>query len=106
MMLNLFAKLWNDDQGALIATEFLFVATILIIGIVVGLSALRGAVNAELAELGNAILALNQGYSISGLTGCCASTEGSQAIDTYGTVSTPTCVPPADPSVIDVIACQ
>jgi len=29
---------WQDDSGALIATEYLFVATILVIGLVVGLT--------------------------------------------------------------------
>src|SRR4051812_2219576 len=77
LMVKMLKKLWNDDGGALIATEFLFVATILIIGIVVGLSAVRVAVNAELTELANAILALSQSYTVSGQAGCCASTEGS-----------------------------
>lgn len=105
-MKSLFVKLWNDDDGALIAMEFLFVATILIIGIVVGLVNLRGAINAELSELSNAILALSQGYTISGVSGCCASTDGSQAIDTFGTVTSPTCTPPSDPSTINVLACN
>jgi hypothetical protein len=56
--------------------------------------------------LANAILALSQGYTVSGQTGCCASTDGSQAIDTPATVTEPTCVAPAIPSVIDVIPCN
>jgi hypothetical protein len=105
-MNRLFTKLWNDDAGALIAMEFLFVATILIIGIIVGLVNLRGAINAELSELGNAILALSQGYTISGTSGCCASTDGSEAIDTAGSVTPPTCVAPSDPIVINVLSCN
>src|SRR5215203_5327967 len=104
-MSKCFAQLWNDDAGALIAIEFLFVATILIIGIIVGLAGVRDAVNTELTELGNAILALSQGFIISGQIGCCASTDGSQAIDTPGLLPEPLCVPPAIPSVIDVIPC-
>jgi len=106
MMKLLAKKLWSDDDGALIAMEFLFVATILVIGIIVGLSAVRVAVNAELSELANAILALSQGYSLAGQTGCCAATDGSQAIDTPSTVTPPTCTAPAIPSVIDVTPCQ
>ena len=105
-MKSMLKKLWSDDCGALIATEFLFVATILIIGIITGLSSVRSAVNAELTELANAILALSQGYSISGQTGCCSSTEGSQAIDTPSTITGPTCTPPTSISVIDVTPCQ
>ena len=99
-------QLWNDDAGALIAIEFLFVATILVIGIIVGLSGLREAVKTELTELGNAILALSQGFSIAGNIGCCAATDGSQAIDTPGLLPDTLCVPPAIPSVIDVIPCN
>ncbi|MFQ3594271.1 MAG: hypothetical protein SNJ82_13910 [Gemmataceae bacterium] len=106
MVKSIWTKLWNDDAGALIASEFLFVATILVIGIVVGLSSVRIAVVAELSELGNAILALSQGYSISGLTGCCAETDGSQAIDTPSLLAEPTCTPPAIPSLIDVTPCN
>jgi hypothetical protein len=106
MVKSLATKLWNDDAGALIASEFLFVATILVIGIVVGLSSVRVAVNAELSELANAILALSQGYSVSGQTGCCANTDGSQAIDTPALVTEPTCVAPAIPSAIDIVPCN
>lgn len=106
MVKTLIQKLWSEDDGALIAIEFLFVATILIIGIIVGLAGVRDAVNSELTELGNAILALSQGYSISGVEGCCSFTDGSQAIDTPGLLPDPLCIPPAIPSVIDVIPCN
>jgi len=82
--------------------EFLFVATILVIGIIVGLTAVRNAVATELTELANAILALSQGYTIGGLTGCCSSVDGSQAIDTPATLTAPLCAPPGIPSVIDL----
>ena len=101
-MRKMMRKVWNDDQGALISTEYLFVATILVIGMVVGLTNVRDAVNAELTELGNAILALSQGYTISGITGSNGGTDGSQATDTPGTLTPPTPVAPTMPSVIDV----
>ena len=93
---------WQDDRGALIAMEYLFVATILVIGLVVGLSNLRTAVNAELTELGNAILALSQGFTVNGSSGSNGSTDGSQSIDTPQTLTPPTSTPPANPSMIDV----
>jgi Flp pilus assembly pilin Flp len=105
MMKRVIERLWKDDGGALIAMEFLFVATILVLGIIVGLVGLREAVKAELTELGNAILALSQGFTIAGNSGCCSSTDGSQAIDTPGLLIPPVCTPPAIPSVIDVIPC-
>src|SRR5688500_10047184 len=105
-MQKLLRKLWSDDAGALIAAEYLFVATILVIGIIVGLVTLRNAVTAELSELSNAYLALSQGYTIQGLLGCCSSVDGSQAIDTPGLTTPPVCTPPTIPSVIDVILCN
>jgi len=105
-MTKLFKNLWKDDAGAILAAEYLFIATILVIGIIVGLASVRDAVVSELAELANAYLALSQGYTISGQSGCCSATDGSQAIDTPALVPDPVCVPPAIPSVIDVIPCN
>jgi Flp pilus assembly pilin Flp len=96
------SRMWQDDHGAVIATEYLFVVTILVIGIIVGLSNLRAALNAELTELGNAILALSQGYTIQGELGAGASVDGSQAIDTPGYLNGSTQVPPSAPSLIDI----
>jgi hypothetical protein len=99
---NWFWKLWSDDRGALISTEYLFVTTILVIGTVVGLTNLRTAVNAELTELGNALLALSQGFTVSGMSGSNASTDGTATVDNPGLLTNPTPVAPASPSVIDV----
>src|SRR5206468_8877483 len=74
-------RFWSDDCGALISSEYLFVATILVIGIVVGLTNVREAVNNELTELGNALLTLSQGYTISGSSGSGGSVDGSAATD-------------------------
>ncbi len=99
---NLLRRLWGDDQGALISIEYLFVATILVIGLVVGLTNLREAINAELTALGNAILALSQGYTVSGSSGGSASTDGSAAIFIPSTLPAPTMAPASNPVVISV----
>jgi hypothetical protein len=59
-------RLWNDDCGALIATEWVFLATILVLGSITGLVAVRQNVIAQFAELANAVMALDQSYSFSG----------------------------------------
>jgi Flp pilus assembly pilin Flp len=74
-------KLWNDDSGALIAVEWVFVATILVLGIITGLVAVRQAVLSELTEFANAVLSLNQSFSFSGQSNCESSTAGSAAVD-------------------------
>jgi hypothetical protein len=80
-MRNLMVRLWNDDGGALIAAEWVFVATILVLGAITGLVAVRQAVLAELHDVANAIIALNQTYSFSGQSNCESSTAGSQHLD-------------------------
>jgi hypothetical protein len=105
-MSNLLLKLWNDDAGALIAAEYLFVATILVIGIITGLVSVRNAVATELAELANAYLTLSQGYSFGGLSGCCSTTDGSEAIDTPILVDEIVCVGAVSSQVIDQLPCD
>ena len=103
MLKQVAERFWKDDGGKLIAMELLFISAILILGLVVGFTGLRNAIVVELTELGNAILALNLSFSFSGLTGCCSSVAGSQAIDIPGTLLTPpVCVPPTIPVVIEV----
>jgi hypothetical protein len=80
-MRQLMCKLWQDDAGALIATEWVFVATILVLGSITGLVAVRQAVISELVEFANAVMSLNQSYSFSGQSNCESSTAGSQYID-------------------------
>src|SRR3954467_537172 len=80
-------KLWNDDCGALIATEFVFVGTILVLGIITGLVAVRQAVISELTEFANAVMALNQSFSFSGQSNCQSSTAGSQALDSSDVIN-------------------
>jgi hypothetical protein len=102
----LLRHLWADDRGALISTEYLFVATIIVLGVIVGLTNLRDAMNVELSETGNAILALSQGFTLSGVSGAGASVAGSQAIDTPALLTPITSVPPSAPSVIDQTPCN
>jgi Flp pilus assembly pilin Flp len=80
-MRNLMLNLWNDDAGALIATEWVFIATIMVLGIITGLVAVRQALLSELTEFANAVLALNQSFSFSGQSNCSSFTGGSAAFD-------------------------
>jgi hypothetical protein len=50
-MTKLLLRLWRDDCGALIAAEWIFVATILCLGSIVGLVAVRKAIIEELSEV-------------------------------------------------------
>jgi Flp pilus assembly pilin Flp len=89
-MRNIMRKLWNDDRGALIATEWVFVSTIMVIGVVAGLKSVQQAVVTELEDMANAIGSLSQSYTFSGTSGCAASTLGSRFSDEIHSVNVQT----------------
>ena len=74
-------KLWNDEAGAIVSAEMVLVATILVVGMVTGLTSLRDAAVTELADVAQAIAQLDQSYSYGGIDGHCASSAGSQYLD-------------------------
>jgi Flp pilus assembly pilin Flp len=59
-------QLLNDEAGAVISAELVLVLTILVIGVIVGLSEVAVAVNTELNDVSNAIGALDQSYGFTG----------------------------------------
>jgi len=73
--------LWKDEAGAIISSELVLVATILVIGMIVGLAAVRNAVVAELADVAQAIGNIDQSFSFSQAVGHAAFTDGSQFTD-------------------------
>jgi len=56
-------RMWNEDQGVL-TFEWILLLTVLVIGIVGGLSAVRDAVISELGDVAAAVTALDQSYTI------------------------------------------
>lgn len=77
MIKNYMKQLWQDDAGFVVSSELVLIATILVIGIIAGQTALRDAVVGELADVGAAIGEVNQSFSFGAITGHCASTSGS-----------------------------
>ena len=70
-------QLWNDETGFIVSAELVLVATILVIGMITGLTSVRDAVITELADVGAAISAINQSYNFGGASAHCGSTVGS-----------------------------
>jgi len=69
-------RLWHEESGAIISAEIILVASILVIGVVVGLKSVRDSVVTELADVAQAIANVNQSYSYSGTSGHHAFTGG------------------------------
>ena len=78
----LFRNLWTDEAGFVISAELVLVATILVIGMIVGLVVIRNQVVQELVDVGEAIGALSQTYAFGGIfKQDCALTDGSYWTD-------------------------
>jgi hypothetical protein len=80
-MKKMFLSLWNDEAGFIVSAELILVATLLVIGMIVGLQTVRDAVITELADTATAIGQINQSYSYGGATGHASSVAGSSFTD-------------------------
>lgn len=75
-------RLWNDENGFVISSELVLVGTLLVLGMIVGLTELRNQVVQELADLAVAIGRVNQTYLYTAVAGHTAATAGSEFQDT------------------------
>lgn len=75
-MRQLVMRLWRDEAGFVISTELILIATILVIGMITGLTTVRDAVVTELADVADAISEVDQSYSYGGIRAHCAATAG------------------------------
>ena len=60
--MNIFTALKNDENGFLVSAEIVLVGTILVLGVIVGLTEMSYGINEELEDLGSAIGGINQTY--------------------------------------------
>ena len=70
------SRLWNEETGAIVSAEIMLIASILVIGMIVGLKSLRDSVVTELADVAQALSNVDQSYSYSGTAGHHAFTAG------------------------------
>lgn len=76
-MIRLLSRLRQDEAGFIVSAELVIIATILVIGMIVGLAEVSNGVNQELEDVGSAVGSLNQSYYYSGFTGHKAKVRGS-----------------------------
>lgn len=69
-------NLKHDEAGFIVSAELVLVATIAVLGMIVGLSEAAWNVNEELEDVGSAFNHLNQGYHIQGVKGHKGSSRG------------------------------
>ena len=80
--MNLFQRLWADEAGFVVSSELILIATVLVVGLLVGLATVREQIVQELGDVADAISEINQSYSFSSITGHHSSTAGSFFTDT------------------------
>jgi hypothetical protein len=78
----LLQRLWSDEAGFIVSSELVLIATVLVIGLLVGLATVREQLVQELGDVADAISEINQSYSFSAITGHHSSTAGSLFTDT------------------------
>lgn len=66
-MTALALQLYRDDAGFVVSAELVLIATIVVIGLVVGLSEVSHAVNNELNDVGDAYGSVNQSFRYGGM---------------------------------------
>lgn len=79
--MKMWKRLWQDDAGFIVSAELVLVATILVLGVMVGLNAVRNSVVSELADVAAAIDSTNQSYVLNGVSGHASASSGSTFVD-------------------------
>lgn len=63
-------NLWNNESGAILSAELVLIGTLVVLGVITGLSCLQTAVVDELSSVGAAIRGMNQTYYTPTFRGC------------------------------------
>ena len=79
--MNILHALKHDENGFVVSAELVLVGTILVLGMIVGLTELSYGVNEELEDLGSGIGAINQTYYYTLASGRKGEVVGSTYLD-------------------------
>lgn len=81
--MSLLMSLYNDEAGFIVSAELVLVATIGVLGLLVGLSEIAWGLNEEMEDVGAAFGSVNQSYAYRGTAGCKGFIAGSHFEDEY-----------------------
>lgn len=104
-MQSVVKALLRDECGFVVSAELVLVATIVVIGLIVGLSEVQHAVVSELNDVADAIGSVNQSFCYSGFSShkshweVKAKTAGSAFVDTADECDNNQCDLACDPAV-------
>lgn len=80
-MFQLMSQLYADEVGFIVSAELVLVSTIVVLGMLVGLSEVASGINEELEDVGSAFGSVKQSYSFSGFHGHKGRAHGSSFED-------------------------
>ena len=80
-MTNLLTQLHRDEAGFLVSAELVLVATICVLGLIVGLAEVCININNELEDVGSAFQCIQQSYGVYGVEGHRGWVSGSDFYD-------------------------
>jgi type II secretory pathway pseudopilin PulG len=89
MVKRIVHELIHDDRGIVVSTELVLVATLAVVALIAGLTAIRDAVVSELSDVAGGVQRLNQSYSTNGLRAPSAYGVGSDFQDATDFCDTP-----------------
>ncbi len=74
-------RLWRDENGFIVSSELVLLASVIVIPLLVGMQTVRDAVVQELADVGQALGVVSQTYWYSGVAGRFSYASGSRFYD-------------------------
>ena len=82
-MNTLINQLLNDEAGFIVSAELILISTIVVLGLIVGLSEVALNINNELEDVGTAFNCIQQSYHVDGFNGHKGWTDGSRFSDSF-----------------------
>jgi Flp pilus assembly pilin Flp len=79
-MTHLLRRLANDETGFIVSSELVLIATLLVIGVIVGLSEVQHAIVSELNDVADSVGSVNQSYKFSGFSSYKTEGRGIKAV--------------------------
>lgn len=74
--MKLMRRFWRDETGFVVSAELILIASLAVLGLLVGLTAVRDGIVSELSDVAGAYQDANQSYSLDGVVGHNANTAG------------------------------
>lgn len=79
--MHILKQLQRDEDGFILSIEMILVSTIAVLGLLVGISAIRDAMLSELSDVAGAVQDINQSWMLYGVRGHSAALAGGDYID-------------------------